>query len=92
MELQDQIDSSLARLAPYCVLDLLSKPLGLEHAAARKEGLAGVRELLAAMGEPESRWRHPDVMSRAEFAEEAFSRMTAAEQVGCRLLPIRCVF
>ena len=46
LTIKKEIEQSLERLAPYCVLELLSLPLDLDHEASRAEGLEGLRDLI----------------------------------------------
>ncbi|KAJ0964252.1 hypothetical protein J5N97_029374 [Dioscorea zingiberensis] len=79
-DLQAQIDETLEEITPHCVLELLAMPLDEEHQIRREEGLLGVRNILwsvggggvAAIG---------GGFTREEFMNDAFLRMTAAEQV-----------
>ncbi|GLJ43808.1 hypothetical protein SUGI_0912070 [Cryptomeria japonica] len=79
-DLQEQIDETLEEITPRCVLELLSLPLDDQHQAQREEGLQGVRNVLWAVGGGGA-VAHVGGFTREEFMNEAFSHMTAAEQV-----------
>ncbi|CAA6656375.1 unnamed protein product [Spirodela intermedia] len=78
--LQVQIDETLEEITPRYVLELLALPLDEEYRRRRDEGLLGVRNILWAVGGGGA-----DAIgggfTRGAFMKEAFSCMTAAEQV-----------
>ncbi|KAJ0085768.1 hypothetical protein Patl1_09253 [Pistacia atlantica] len=79
-DLQAQIDETLEEITPRCVLELLALPLRDKYRARREEGLHGVRNILWAVGGGGA----PAIaggFTREGFMNEAFLRMTAAEQV-----------
>ncbi|KAJ4702053.1 Accumulation and replication of chloroplasts 6, chloroplastic-like protein [Melia azedarach] len=79
-DLQAQIDETLEEINPRYVLELLGLPLGDEYQARREEGLQGVRNILWAVGGGGA----PAIaggFTREYFMNEAFLRMTSAEQV-----------
>lgn len=75
-----QIDETLEEITPRYVLELLALPLDEEYRRRRDEGLLGVRNILWAVGGGGA-----DAVgggfTRGAFMKEAFSCMTAAEQV-----------
>ncbi|KAH7296483.1 hypothetical protein KP509_26G024800 [Ceratopteris richardii] len=79
-ELQKQIDHTIQHLNPRCLLELLSLPLGKEHEERREEGKSGVEAILWTVGEAGAFLPIPG-FSREGYLREAFSRLTAAEQV-----------
>lgn len=79
-DLQAQIDETLEEINPRCVLDLLSLPLDDEHRSKRGEGLQGVRNILWSVGGGGAA-AIAGGYTREDFMNEAFLRMTAAEQV-----------
>ncbi|PIA57192.1 hypothetical protein AQUCO_00600136v1, partial [Aquilegia coerulea] len=79
-DLQAQIDETLEEITPRCVLELLAFPLGDEHKKRREEGLRGVRNILWAVGGGGAA-AIAGGFTREDFMNEAFLRMTAAEQV-----------
>ncbi|KAK4390753.1 protein ACCUMULATION AND REPLICATION OF CHLOROPLASTS 6, chloroplastic [Sesamum angolense] len=79
-DLQAQIDETLEEISPRCVLELLGLPLGDEYQSKRGEGLQGVRNILWAVGGGGAA-AIAGGFTREDFMNEAFLRMTAAEQV-----------
>lgn len=79
-DLQAQIDETLEEITPRCVLELLSLPLEGEYKSRRDEGLQGVRNILWAVGGGGAA-AIAGGYTREDFMNEAFLRMTAAEQV-----------
>lgn len=79
-DLQAQIDETLEEIIPRCVLELLSLPLDAEYRSRRDEGLQGVRNILWAVGGGGAA-AIAGGFTREDFMNEAFLRMTAAEQV-----------
>lgn len=79
-DLQKQIDETLEEITPRCVLELLALPLDKEHQRRREEGLQGVRNLLWSVGGGGAA-AIAGGFTREDFMNEAFLRMTAAEQV-----------
>ncbi|KAI3956707.1 hypothetical protein MKX01_021472 [Papaver californicum] len=79
-DLQSQIDETLEEITPRCVLELLALPLDEEHQKRREEGLHGVRNILWAVGGGGAS-AIAGGFTREDFMNQAFSRMTAAEQV-----------
>ncbi|XP_038717646.1 protein ACCUMULATION AND REPLICATION OF CHLOROPLASTS 6, chloroplastic [Tripterygium wilfordii] len=79
-DLQAQIDETLEDVTPRCVLELLALPLGDEFRTKREEGLRGVRNILWAVGGGGAA-AVAGGFTREAFMNEAFLRMTAAEQV-----------
>ncbi|KAL0360600.1 UNVERIFIED_CONTAM: protein ACCUMULATION AND REPLICATION OF CHLOROPLASTS 6, chloroplastic [Sesamum radiatum] len=79
-DLQAQIDETLEEISPRCVLELLGLPLGDEYQSKREEGLQGVRNILWAVGGGGAA-AIAGGFTREDFMNEAFLRMTAAEQV-----------
>ncbi|KAL5706584.1 Protein ACCUMULATION AND REPLICATION OF CHLOROPLASTS 6 [Ranunculus cassubicifolius] len=79
-DLQAQIDETLEEITPRCVLELLALPLDDKHQKRRKEGLRGVRNILWAVGGGGAA-AIAGGFTREDFMNEAFLRMTAAEQV-----------
>lgn len=79
-DLQEQIEETLEEITPRCILELLALPLDEEHRAKREEGLQGARNILWAVGGGGA-VAPLGGFTREEFMNEAFSHMTAAEQV-----------
>ncbi|XP_020241613.1 protein ACCUMULATION AND REPLICATION OF CHLOROPLASTS 6, chloroplastic [Asparagus officinalis] len=79
-DLQAQIDETLEEITPRCVLELLALPLDEEHHVKREEGLRGVRNILWTVGKGGASVIGGG-FTREDFMNEAFLRMTAAEQV-----------
>lgn len=84
-DLQAQIDETLEEITPRCVLELLALPLHHEHHRSREEGLRGLRNILWAVGAGGAA-SIAGGFTREDFMIEAFTRMTAAEQVHIKLL------
>lgn len=61
-------------------MELLGLPLGNEYAAKRQNGLSGVRNILWSVGGGGAS-ALVGGLTREKFMNEAFLRMTAAEQV-----------
>ncbi|CAN4122934.1 unnamed protein product [Withania somnifera] len=80
LDLQSQIDETLEDINPRYVLELLAFPLGDEYRMKRAEGLQGVRNILWAVGGGGAA-AISGGFTREDFMNEAFLRMTAAEQV-----------
>eukprot|EP00250_Pteridium_aquilinum_P019108 c24299_g1_i1 orf=67-2571(+) len=78
--LQQQIDDTIQHLNPRCLLELLSLPLDKEHECKRQEGKLGIQTILWTVGEGGSFTPIPG-FTRDEYMKEAFSHLTAAEQV-----------
>ncbi|KAJ1277621.1 hypothetical protein BS78_04G017400 [Paspalum vaginatum] len=79
-ELLAQIDETLEEITPRCVLELLALPTDEKHKNKRQEGLRGARNILWSVG----RGGIATVgggFSREAFMNEAFLRMTSAEQM-----------
>ncbi|KAG8057954.1 hypothetical protein GUJ93_ZPchr0002g23787 [Zizania palustris] len=79
-DLLSQIDETLEEITPRCVLELLSLPIDEIHDKRRQEGLQGMRNILWSVG----RGGIATVgggFSREAFMNEAFLRMTSAEQM-----------
>ena len=79
-DLLSQIDETLEEITPCCVLELLALPIDEKHKSKRQEGLQGARNILWSVG----RGGIATVgggFSREAFMNEAFLRMTSAEQV-----------
>ncbi|KAF0935025.1 hypothetical protein E2562_029544 [Oryza meyeriana var. granulata] len=79
-DLLSQIDETLEEITPRCVLELLSLPIDEEHHKKRQEGLQGAKNILWSVG----RGGIATVgggFSREAFMNEAFLRMTSAEQM-----------
>ncbi|XP_039846037.1 protein ACCUMULATION AND REPLICATION OF CHLOROPLASTS 6, chloroplastic-like isoform X3 [Panicum virgatum] len=75
-----QIDETLEEITPCCVLELLALPIDEKHKSKRQEGLQGARNILWSVG----RGGIATVgggFSREAFMNEAFLRMTSAEQM-----------
>lgn len=85
-DLQEQIEGTLEELAARCVLELLSLPLDKEHEPRRQQGLQGLRTLLWNVDEG-GRCAPTGGFTHEQFLKEAFSLMTASEQVCYRLPP-----
>ncbi|CAH2035063.1 unnamed protein product, partial [Thlaspi arvense] len=79
-DLRAQIDETLEEITPRYVLELLGLPLGDEHAGKRQDGLSGVRNILWSVGGGGAS-AVVGGLTREKFMNEAFLRMTAAEQV-----------
>lgn len=79
-DLQSQIDETLEEITPHCVLELLSLTLAEEYQTKRREGLQGMRNILWAVGGGGAA-AIAGGFTREAFMNEAFLRMTAAEQV-----------
>ncbi|GKU90052.1 hypothetical protein SLEP1_g4099 [Rubroshorea leprosula] len=79
-DLQAQIDETLEEITPRCVLELLALPLGDVYRTKREEGLHGVRNILWAVGGGGAA-AIAGGYTREDFMNQAFLRMTAAEQV-----------
>lgn len=77
-DLQAQIDETVEEIKPRYVLELLSSPLDDDYQTRRIEGLQGVRNILWAVG---GGGAASGGFTREDFMNEAFLRMTAAEQV-----------
>ncbi|KAG6783720.1 hypothetical protein POTOM_009391 [Populus tomentosa] len=79
-DLQARIDETLGEITPRSVLELLALPLSDEYRTRREEGLQGVRNTLWAVG---GGGAAPVAggFTGEDFMNEAFLRMTAAEQV-----------
>lgn len=86
-DLQSQIDETLEEINPRYALELLAFPLGDEHRMKRAEGLQGVRNILWAVGGGGAA-AISGGFTREDFMNEAFLRMTAAEQVGLSMFRI----
>lgn len=89
--MQAQIDETLEEITPRCVLELLALPLGDKYQARREEGLHGVRNILWAVGGGGA----PAIaggFTREGFMNEAFLRMTAAEQVAYKIVFFKATF
>lgn len=84
-DLQAQIDETLEEISPRYVLELLGLPLGEDFCTKRSEGLQGVRNILWSVGGGGAA-AISGGFTREGFMNEAFLRMTAAEQV------INCIF
>ncbi|KAJ8540943.1 hypothetical protein K7X08_001759 [Anisodus acutangulus] len=80
LDLQSQIDETLEEINPRYILELLDFPLGDEYRMKRAEGLQGVRNILWAVGGGGAA-AISGGFTREDFMNEAFLRMTAAEQV-----------
>lgn len=87
LDLQSQIDETLEEINPRYVLELLDFPLGDEYRMKRAEGIQGVRNILWAVGGGGAA-AISGGFTREDFMNEAFLRMTAAEQVGLTLFHI----
>jgi hypothetical protein len=70
----------LEEITPRYVLELLGLPLGDDYAAKRLNGLSGVRNILWSVGGGGAS-ALVGGLTREKFMNEAFLRMTAAEQV-----------
>ena len=70
----------MEEITPRCILELLALPLDEDHRAKREEGLQGARNILWAVGGGGA-VAPLGGFTREEFMNEAFSHMTAAEQV-----------
>lgn len=79
-DLQAQIDETLEEITPHCILELLALPLDDENRMKREEGLRGMQSILWAVGGGGATGVAGG-FSREDFMNEAFSRMTATEQV-----------
>lgn len=89
-DLQKQIDETLEEITPRCVLELLALPLNEEYRRRREEGLQGVRNILWTVGGGGAA-AIAGGFTREDFMKEAFSRMTATEQV-CIGISIKRLF
>lgn len=80
LDLQEQIEGTLDELAARCILELLALPLDREYEPQRQQGLQGLRSLLWTVDEDGN---SPPLggLTREQLMKEAFSLMTAAEQV-----------
>lgn len=78
--LQEQIDHTIQHLNPRCLLELLSLPLDKEHERRRQEGKQGIQAILWTVGDGGAFLPIPG-FTREAYLKEAFSRLTAAEQV-----------
>lgn len=80
LDLQEQIEGTLDELAGRCILELLALPLDKEYEPQRQQGLQGLRSLLWTVDEDGN---SPPLggLTREQLMKEAFSLMTAAEQV-----------
>ncbi|ESQ44826.1 hypothetical protein EUTSA_v10003151mg [Eutrema salsugineum] len=79
-DLRAQIDETLEEITPRYVLELLGLPLGDDYAGKRQDGLSGVRNILWSVGGGGAS-AVVGGLTREKFMNEAFLRMTAAEQV-----------
>ncbi|GAB4839450.1 Protein ACCUMULATION AND REPLICATION OF CHLOROPLASTS 6 [Ancistrocladus abbreviatus] len=79
-DLHAQIDETLEEITPRCVLELLALPLSDEYREKRAEALQGVRNILWSVGGGGAA-AVARGYTREDFMNEAFLRMTAAEQV-----------
>ncbi|WOL13139.1 protein ACCUMULATION AND REPLICATION OF CHLOROPLASTS 6, chloroplastic [Canna indica] len=79
-DLLAQIDETLEEITPRCVLELLALPLDPKHRIKREEGLFGVRNILWAVGKGGAA-AIGGGFTREAFMNEAYIRMTVAEQV-----------
>ncbi|XP_010535306.1 PREDICTED: protein ACCUMULATION AND REPLICATION OF CHLOROPLASTS 6, chloroplastic isoform X2 [Tarenaya hassleriana] len=79
-DLRAQIDETLEEITPRYVLELLGFPLGEEYRGKRLDGLRDVRNILWSVGGGGAS-AIVGGLTREKFMNEAFSRMTAAEQV-----------
>ncbi|XP_024359405.1 protein ACCUMULATION AND REPLICATION OF CHLOROPLASTS 6, chloroplastic [Physcomitrium patens] len=79
-DLQEQIEGTLDELSARCILELLSLSLDKEYEPQRQQGLEGLRSLLWSVDEDGN---SPPLggLTREQLMKEAFSLMTAAEQV-----------
>jgi len=79
-DLQEQIEGTLDELAGRCILELLALPLDKDYEHQRAQGLQGLRALLWNL---DADGNGPPVggLTRESLMKEAFSLMTAAEQV-----------
>ncbi|OAY67739.1 protein ACCUMULATION AND REPLICATION OF CHLOROPLASTS 6, chloroplastic isoform X1 [Ananas comosus] len=75
-----QIDETLEEITPRCVLELLALPLDGENQIKREEGLRGVRNILWTVGKGGAA-AIGGRFTREDFMNEAFLRMTSAEQI-----------
>lgn len=80
LDLQEQIEGTLDELAARCILELLALPLDKEYEPQRQQGLQGLRSLLWTVDEDGN---SPLLggLTREELMKEAFTLMTATEQV-----------
>ncbi|XP_048226801.1 protein ACCUMULATION AND REPLICATION OF CHLOROPLASTS 6, chloroplastic isoform X2 [Ricinus communis] len=78
-DLQKQIDENLEEITPWRVLQLLALPLDDAYRMRRAEGLLGVRNVLWAVGKGGAS-PLAGGFTREDFMNEAFLRMTSAEQ------------
>ncbi|MCO5610371.1 hypothetical protein L7F22_064607 [Adiantum nelumboides] len=79
--LQEQIDHTIQHLNPRRLLELLSLPLEREHEGRRQEGKLGIQAILWTIGDGGAFLPIPG-FTRESYLKEAFSHLTAAEQVG----------
>ena len=89
LDLRDQIEGTLDELAARCVLELLALPLDKEHEVEREQGLERLRTLLWT-ADASGNWSSVGGFTREQLMKEAFSLMTAAEQVRCRNVGTFC--
>lgn len=83
-----QIDETLEEITPRCVLELLALPLDGENQIKREEGLRGVRNILWTVGKGGAA-AIGGGFTREDFMNEAYLRMTSAEQVNMgHFLPV----
>ncbi|KAI5084175.1 hypothetical protein GOP47_0000344 [Adiantum capillus-veneris] len=80
LSLQEQIDHTIQHLNPRCLLELLSLPLEREHEGRRQEGKLGIQAILWTVGDGGAFLPIPG-FTREAYLKEAFSHLTAAEQV-----------
>lgn len=86
--MQAQIDETLEEINPRCVLELLGLPLSGEHQARREEGLHGMLNILWAVGGGGAT-AIAGGYTRESFMNEAFLRMTSAEQVDYKIFFVK---
>ncbi|KAL6848342.1 hypothetical protein ACP4OV_021636 [Aristida adscensionis] len=79
-DLLAQIDETLEEITPRCVLELLALPVDEKHKNKRQEGLQGARNILWSVGQGGIATVGGG-FSREAFMNEAFLRMTSAEQM-----------
>jgi len=80
LDLQEQIEETLDELAGRCILELLALPLDKDYEHQREQGLQGLRALLWNVN-ADGNSSPVGGLTREELMKEAFSFMTAAEQV-----------